>query len=72
MKIVAIKARSLANARTASLCAGLLCLVATGPLLAGCTGGAHTQDRQYWTEWYGTPGTVQPFCCGHAERNNNR
>ena len=63
MKIAAIGARALAT---------MLCLVATGTFLAGCTGGAHTQDREFWTEWYGTPGTVQPFCCGHAERNNNR
>jgi hypothetical protein len=63
MKIAAIGTRALAT---------MLCLVATGTFLAGCTGGAHTQDRQFWTEWYGTPGTVQPFCCGHAERNNNR
>jgi hypothetical protein len=72
MMIVAIGARAPVGPRAASLCARLLCLVATATFLAGCTGGSHTQDRQFWTEWYGTPGTVQPFCCGHAERNNNR
>ena len=71
MKTVAIGTPVRLRRPIASLCAGLLCL-ATGTLLAGCQGGAHTQDRQFWTEWYGNPGTVQPFCCGHAERNNNR
>ena len=72
MKIVSIRARVPVNRRAALRGSGLLCLAAAGMLLAGCQGGAHTQDRQFWTEWYGTPGTVQPFCCGHAERNNNR